>query len=257
MMVGTAHRWAAAVFVLAVLVAGSATAFGFQFAREPHGHDEEAEMEHAEGEEESHSTEEGHEPAEENGAAVVASAIVIGLAGGALSPLAGLAARRREGEAPANPAPGLGSTLSLQLAMLSIGAAVIHFAVIGQHLDEWWLAAIFFFAVALFQLVWAMLVLVRPSMLAYLSGAVVNALVVVTWVVSRTSGVPVGPEAGEREPVGFPDALATAYELLLVVLVVVLVSRPPGHLPGWRAGASWLPGMIGVALTALALAVLA
>jgi hypothetical protein len=280
MRIGTAPRWAAAAFVLAVLVAGSATAFGFQFARESHGHDEEAEVAHAEGEEakshgadEDHGTEmehaqgeeaaangahEAHEHEQEHGADMLASAIVIGLAGGALLPLllAGLVAGRREGEALANPAPGLGGTLPLQLAILSSGAAVIHFAVIGQHWDEWWLAAIFFIAVALFQLAWAMLVLWRPSILVYLSGAVINALVVVTWVVSRTSGVPVGPEAGEPEPVGFPDVLATAFELLLVVLVVALMSGPVGRQHGWRPGASWLPGMIAAALTALALAIL-
>jgi hypothetical protein len=277
---GIAHRWGAAVFALAVLVAASATAFGYQFARESHGHGEEAGMEHAEGEEakphgadegheheemehaegeeaKPHGADEGQEHDEQDGAAILASAIVIGLAGGVLSPLAGLVARRREGEAPANTAPGLGRTLSLQLAALSIGAAIIHFAVIAQHWDEWWLAAIFFIAVALFQLAWAMLVLLRPSMLVDLSGAVINALVVVTWVVSRTSGVPVGPEAGEPEPVGFPDVLATAYELLLVVLVLALVSRPQGRLPGWRAGASWLSGVIPAALAALALTILA
>ena len=241
-----------------MLVAGSATAFGYQFARESHAHDEEAEMEHAEGEEaKPHGAVEGHEPDEDDGAAMVASAIVIGLAGGALSPLAGLVARRREGEAPANSAPGRGRTLALLLAALSIGAAIIHFAVIAQHWDEWWLAAIFFIAVALFQLAWATLVLLRPSVPVYLSGAAINALVVVTWIVSRTSGIPVGPEAGEPEPVGFPDVLATAYELLLVVLVLALVSRSRGRLPGWRAGASWLSGMIVAALNAVALAILA
>ena len=141
--------------------------------------------------------------------------------------------------------------------MLSTGAAVIHFAVIGEHWNEWWLAATFFIAVALFQLAWAMLVLLRPSRLVYLSGTAINALVVLTWIVSRTSGIPIGPEAGEPEPVGFPDVLSTAYELLLAVLVVTLVSRPQRALPGWRAGISWLLRVIAAALTALALALLA
>jgi hypothetical protein len=261
MTFGAARHWAVAAFVLAALVAGSATAFGFEFAPKAHGH-EEAEMEHAadeqakpEGEEEAHAAEEeALEEEEEDGAGMVASAILIGFAGGALAPLTGLLARRREGEARPT---GLARTLPLQLAMLSTGAAVVHFAVIAQHWDEWWLTGIFFIAVALFQLAWALLVLLRPSLLVYLSGAVVNALVVVTWIVSRTSGVPVGPEAGEAESVGFPDVLATAYEVLLVALVVALVSRPQGCLPGWRAGASWLSGVIAAALTALALAILA
>jgi hypothetical protein len=115
----------------------------------------------------------------------------------------------------------------------------------------------FFIVVALFQLAWAMLVVARPSSLVYFSGGAVNALVVVTWIVSRTSGVPIGPEAGEPEPVGFPDALARGYEVLLVGLVIALVVRRQGRLPGWWAGASWLSGVIGIALTALALTMLA
>jgi hypothetical protein len=258
MIFGAARHWATAAFVVAALVAGSATVFGFEFAREANGHEKEAEMEHAEDEKaKPEGEDEAHEREAQDGAGMVASAIVIGLAGGALAPLTGLVARRREGEAAAHPAPGLAGTLRLQLAVLSTGAAVVHFAVVAQHWEEWWLAGTFFSVVALFQLAWAMLVLLRPSLLVYLSGAAVNALVVVTWIVSRTSGVPVGPEAGDPEPVGFPDALATAYELLLVALVVALLSRPQGRLPGRRAGAGWLSGLIAAALTALALAILA
>lgn len=253
-----ARPWAAAVFVLAALVAGSATAFGFEFASGSHGHEEGAEMEQAEdeharpqGEEEAHEEEE-----EEDGAGMAASAILIGLAAVALAPLTALVAHRREAEGPADPHV-LATTVPLQLAILSTGAAVVHFAVVAEHLDEWWLTGLFFIVVALFQLVWALLVLVRPSSLVYLSGAVINALVVVTWIVSRTSGVPVGPEAGEPESIGFPDVLATAYEVLLVALVVVLVLRPRRRPPGWPAAAGWLSGVIAAALTALALAVLA
>jgi hypothetical protein len=183
---------------------------------------------------------------------MVASAILIGLAAAALAPLTALVAHRREAEAPADP-HGLATTVPLQLA----GAAVVHFAVVAEHLDEWWLTGLFFIVVALFQLAWALLVLLRPSSLVYLSGAVINALVVVTWIVSRTTGVPVGPEAGEPESIGFPDVLATAYEVLLVALVVALVLRPQRRLQGWPATAGWLSGVTAATLSALALALLA
>jgi hypothetical protein len=258
-----ARHWAAAAFVLAALVAGSATAFGFEFAPEPHGHEEAADTKHAEderagpeGEEAAHEEEGEGEDEDEDGAGMVVSAILIGLAGGALAPLTGLVAVRREGEGPAD-RRALAMGLPLQLALLSTGAAVVHFAVVAQHLDEWWLTGLFFIVVALFQLAWALLVLMRPSALVYLSGAVVNSLVVVTWIVSRTSGVPVGPDDGEREPIGFPDVLATAFEVLLVALVVALVLRPRGRVPRWPVATAWLSAAIAALLTACALAVLA
>ena len=37
------------------------------------------------------------------------------------------------------------------------------------------------------------------------------------WIVSRTGGVPLGPEAGEREAIGFADVVATAFELAIVM----------------------------------------
>lgn len=270
MTVGAARHWAVLVLVLAALVAGAATAFGFEFARESHGHEEAAGAEHAEdekamgeAEEETHKAEEGagegaeegHEADEEDGAGMVVSAILIGLAGAALAPFTGLVARRREGVPAADAASD--ATSALQLASLSMGAAVVHFAVIAQHLDEWWLTGLFFIAVAVFQLLWALLVVLRPSALVYAAGAVVNALVVVTWIVSRTTGVPVGPEAGEAEPVGFPDVLATAFETLIVVLALALLSQPRERLPGLRSGVAWPLSVTAAALTAFALAVLA
>jgi hypothetical protein len=259
MTFGAARYWAALAWMLAALVAGAATAFGFEFAPESHGHEETAEAEHAEDEKAKREGGEGaHEADEdEDGAGMVASAILIGLAGGALAPLTGLFARRREGEAVADATSRVISALPVQVAVLSTGAAVVHFAVIAQHLDEWWLTGVFFIAVAVFQLVWALLVVLRPSVLVYVSGAVVNGLVVVTWIVSRTSGVPVGPEAGEVEPVGFPDLLATAFEALIVALAVALISLPRDRLPAPRSGVGWPLGVTAAALTALALATLA
>ncbi len=256
--------------LLAAIVALTATGFGIQFASSDH-HGEamragvaQDEGMHAEGDESAaHAEEEGDREGASAGA--IASSILISLAAGALVPLALLSQGRRlrrdrsGDEARTAGALAVVGTASILVALVSVEAAVIHFAVIAQHFDEWWLAGLFFLAVGLFQLAWALLVLLRPSTLLYVSGAFVNALVVVTWIVSRTTGVPVGPEAGEPEAIAFPDSCATAFEVVLVFASAALLFGRPTRAPGRRrarAVAHWAWGLVVASLTALALVVL-
>lgn len=46
------------------------------------------------------------------------------------------------------------------------------------------------------------------------------------WALSRTAGLPLGPEAGDPEALAFIDVLSTAFELLTAV-AVGLILRPP------------------------------
>ena len=48
-------------------------------------------------------------------------------------------------------------------AALSVGAAAIHFAVIPDHLEEWWAFGLFFAVLGWFQAVWPIAYLDRPS----------------------------------------------------------------------------------------------
>lgn len=264
-----ARRGIGIVVLWGAALALSASLFGLGYAREAHGHAEgkagHADPAHEEGEGTEAEGAQMEEHAEEVGAGsgAVAASILIALGGGALVPITLLVGRRRERlEAPraATAGPPQGRALRISLALLSTGAAVVHFAVIPQHMDEWWLTGMFFVVVALFQLGWALLVLLSPSRLLCAVGLLVNALVVVTWIVSRTTGVPVGPEAGEPEAVGFPDTLSTAYEVVFVLIVVPLLSarvaRRPLR-PLAATGGSWFSGLVVVVLTALALVVLA
>jgi hypothetical protein len=268
----------AVVALLTAAVAGSATVFGYGFAPEAHGHEPEATAEAVEepaDEAGEHVEQEGtHDPEGEHameeeeeegaGAGAISSAILISLAAGALPPLA-LTARRREvgpAAAPerAEPRETAAKPVLLTVALLSLGAAVVHFAVIAQHFDEWWLSGLFFVAIATFQVAWAPLVLLRPSAPAYLAGAAVNAAAVVTWIVSRTSGVPVGPEAGEPEAVGFPDTLAIAFEVVLVAALLGLLGLGAARLslaPFRRAASASIATAVVVSLTAAALVILA
>jgi hypothetical protein len=263
--------WAVAA-LFAVAVAVSATIFGFGFA--PEAHQEEAAGDHAEAveedggeagpeeEEATHAADEKEE-AERATAGVIASAILISLAGVALVPLALMSARRgriglAEGTRGERALAAVGAA-PVVCALLSIGAATVHFAVVAQHFDEWWLTGMFFLTIAVFQFGWGLLVLLRPSALVYLAGAVINALIVLTWIVSRTTGVPVGPEAGEAEDVAFPDTLSTAFEVALVVVLVALLANVSARQPARHLtrAAGLASAAVVASLTALALVILA
>jgi hypothetical protein len=120
--------------------------------------------------------------------------------------------------ARANARPTAGAHLVAgAIALLSAGAGVIHLAVVPEHLEEWFAAGVFFIALGAFQIAWAPVVAFRPERWILLAGAVVNAGVVALWAVSRTTGLPVGPEAGEPEAIGLADGLATTLEALIVM----------------------------------------
>jgi hypothetical protein len=113
--------------------------------------------------------------------------------------------------------------LRFAVAVASAGAATIHFAVIDQHFAEYLLFGVFFVAVALAQLGWVVAVVSNPTRTVYVIGALGNALIAVTWVTSRTIGLPLGPGAGEPEPVGIADVVSTAFEVAVVVGTLLLL----------------------------------
>ena len=119
-------------------------------------------------------------------------------------------------------------TAALVGAALSLGAAVIHAIVIPPHLTEAVLYGTFFAALAVGQLAWAVLVVVRPKGWVLLAGAGGNAAVVALWAVTRTVGIPLGVAAGQREGVGALDATCGLLELGVVACCCWLAwSRQP------------------------------
>jgi hypothetical protein len=102
------------------------------------------------------------------------------------------------------------------LALFSAAAAAIHFSVAGEHLSVWWLHGMFFVAVAWAQALFAVLLLVRPTPLILKAGIAGNAAVIVTWAISRTVGIPIGPTAGLPEIAGLEDVTATVFQVILV-----------------------------------------
>jgi hypothetical protein len=115
-------------------------------------------------------------------------------------------------------APNTDSRLAARLAALaSLGAAVIHFAVVPTHWHEWMPAGVFFALLALAQLIWAGVVLARPAVIVLAAGIMLNVGVVALWALTRTAGAPFGPHAGEPEVIQAADLCA----LLLQIYVVM------------------------------------
>jgi hypothetical protein len=119
-----------------------------------------------------------------------------------------------------------GPWLRWLLAVLAAAAGVIHLAFAGEHFDVTWGHGAFFAVVGWAQLALAATLVLRPSRGVLAAGAGLSLAVVAAWLVSRVAGVPFGPGAGEPEPVGLADALATGFEVALAVLALVVLWRP-------------------------------
>lgn len=114
------------------------------------------------------------------------------------------------------------------IALASIAAGAINLAAAATVGRDSAQNLAFFVVVAAAQLVWGAVALARAPRWWLALGAVGNLVVVATWVVSRTVGLPVGEYAGSTLPVGFPDALATALEAVTVAGAAALLVRGRG-----------------------------
>jgi hypothetical protein len=111
------------------------------------------------------------------------------------------------------------------VATVSVASGLIHFAAVPEHWADYRIAAVFFVGLGLFQVVWAALVMGRPSRLLYAAGAAASLLTVGIWIASRTSGLPFGPFAGVAERAGRADVVSTILEEVLVVGLILLAFR--------------------------------
>lgn len=125
------------------------------------------------------------------------------------------------------------TSTQLWVALASVFAGGIHLAVTPEHLEHWWVYGTFFVVTGLFQVAFAGWVLRRPTWPVALTGIVVNLAIVLVWVASRTTGLPITPPEDitshegthALEAVGPADLAATGAELVVVCLLVTLL--PP------------------------------
>jgi hypothetical protein len=123
----------------------------------------------------------------------------------------------------------LADVLRLTAVFTLLGAAVIHASVTAEHFEEWAAAGVFFVVITVAEAGLGVLLLWTPRRVLYLVALAVSAATVLVWAVSRTAGLPFGPEAGTPEGVGRPDTISTFFELVTVVVTLPLVglSRLP------------------------------
>jgi hypothetical protein len=142
--------------------------------------------------------------------------------------------------------------LAVDAAVLALAAGAIHVVAAVGHASEWWLHSVFFGLLAAAQLAWGVLVYRGAGARLLAAGAVASFAVILIWALSRTAGLPFGPEAGAAEPVGPLDVLATLDELATVALVLALL-RYPRLRPGALRAVARVAPVVGVVLAMLSL----
>lgn len=115
--------------------------------------------------------------------------------------------------------------LVVTLGLASVGAGLIHAAVCPAHFREATVFGVFFAVSALLQVVWAALVLRRPDRVVLLAGIAGNGCVLLLWLLTRTAGLPIGPDVWRPEAITRPDLLASVLELGIVAGASVLLAR--------------------------------
>jgi hypothetical protein len=124
------------------------------------------------------------------------------------------------------PSASMAQTVARCLAILSAVAAVIHFAVADAHYQEYWAFGAFMVGAAIAQIAWSAVAMLDGRRWLWAVGAVLNAGIVVVYVVTRTVGDVVGPTPHEVEPIGFGDAFCTGLEVVIALgCVGLLLSR--------------------------------
>jgi len=111
-----------------------------------------------------------------------------------------------------------------------LGAAGLHIAVISEHFGEWPPAGWFFVGLSIVEVAAAVLVWsARPQMTSLIIALSLGT--VVLWAVSRTVGLPFGPEPWTAEEIGALDIAATLLEAVTAVVLTL-------ELLAWRRGAT-------------------
>lgn len=106
---------------------------------------------------------------------------------------------------------------------------MIHLAYAPEHLREYLPLGVGFLAAGVLQLLWGLFIVLRDSARALRLGGVFSLAFIGVYLMSRTVGLPLGPEAFHPETFGASDLLCCALEVP-VAFGALLLARRPGAL---------------------------
>ena len=106
----------------------------------------------------------------------------------------------------------------------SLGAGLVHLAVVQEHFHESALFGIFFVVSGVLQIGWAVVALARDRMPLPRLAAATQLAMVALWAVTRTVGLPVGPRSGLPRQWAAPTCSASCSRSC----------RRARSWPGWR-----------------------
>jgi hypothetical protein len=114
----------------------------------------------------------------------------------------------------------------LLLGSLSLAAGAVHLAMAPIHASDSALEAGGFAMVGWLQILLAIGLFMRPQRNLLIAAVVLNLGVIGAYIVSRTVGLPVGANPGERESIEAVDLMVTIFQAALVVGAGLLLVKP-------------------------------
>ncbi|MFM8861211.1 MAG: hypothetical protein ACKOIA_01945 [Acidimicrobiia bacterium] len=118
------------------------------------------------------------------------------------------------------------TTVRWLAAVLSATVGAVHFGYAPHHLSEDWAHGWFFLLLGAYELTFAVLIVTRPRRWLWASALVVGVGSVAVWVVSRTVGLPFGPEALRTEDASAPDIVCTVISMAIGALALLSLLAP-------------------------------
>ncbi len=115
------------------------------------------------------------------------------------------------------------------LAIMIMAAAVIHFAIAARYVEQYWLFGASTLVVAWLQGMWAIAVIARPSRPVLRAGAVLNAAVLILYLITAATGDAIGRAPKGAGLSGFGDGLCAVLEAVAIAGCAWLLTAVASH----------------------------